>query len=479
MVSKNKNYDLSYHLRTIDDSKVRRLYKNIYEFAIAKFEGVESTFNSGNTYLRLNGKKFALLYAQKTKMAIDVEGDYSEYPVFKTIKRGSKFKDGKTINFHIYAESSEQEIRSLIEIAYRKKAGKKYQTKSGQRIIFFNIGWMKYYQGIPTDESDSIEGGGSFVDKHGFGYEIYNFQPYSGKLYGYVQPVTRDHKFNKGQIRIERLGASAGARSIDGVTVVFTAKSPKSGLRRIVGWYQNATVFRYRQTPPKESGRTYKGEEIGFYTIAEESNCTLLDEAFRDELDIEVPTGKDGMGESNVWYADKVQNKGFMKSVLEFLDFYSPDNEIEDMAYQQSINTSGEVSQLSGPVPRPSTSNVNHKQWKKDPSIARGVLRDSRYQCSVDPNHMTFKSKASSNDYMEAHHLIPMNQQEKYSVSLDVKGNIVCLCPTCHRLLHFGKNEAKLPVLKLLFDSKLIDLKSHGIDLVFEDFLEAYDIKNK
>lgn len=479
MASKNKNYNLNYHLQKIKDARVRRIYKNVYEYAHEELEDVTSTFNSGNTYLRHNGKKFAILYAQVKKMAIDVEGDYSDFPKFKTIKQGSKFKDGKTINFHINAGSSEEEAKSLVKIAYKNRARNKYHAKNDQRIIFFNIGWMKYYQGIPTDESDNIEGGGSFVKEHGYGFEIYNFQPYSGKLYGYVQPVTGKAKFSKGQIRIERLGALKSAESIDGVTVIFTGKSRKSGIRRIVGWYKNAIVFRYRQKPPKNSGRTFKGEDIGFYSIADESNCILLDEAFRDDLGIQIPTGKDGMGESNVWYADHKQNRDFVNSIFDLIDIYSPDNEIEDMAYQQSINTLGDVSQSTGPVPRPTTSSVSHKQWKKDASVARGVLKDSKYQCSVDPDHLTFISKASSNDYMEAHHLIPMNQQEKYSVSLDVRGNIVCLCPTCHRLLHFGTNKDKLPVLRLLFDAKLTELKSYGIEVSFRDIIGAYDIQKK
>ena len=66
------------------------------------------------------------------------------------------------------------------------------------RMIFLNVGWMKHYQGLSDDK---IRGGGSYIWKHGFGHEIMNFQPYRGRMYGYVQPSSET-------IDITRLGAS-------------------------------------------------------------------------------------------------------------------------------------------------------------------------------------------------------------------------------------------------------------------------------
>ena len=39
-------------------------------------------------------------------------------------------------------------------------------------------------------------------------------------------------------------------------------------------------------------------------------------------------------------------------------------------------------------------------------------------------------------DYIEAHHLIPMEYQGDFSVSIDVPENIISLCPNCHRAFH-------------------------------------------
>ena len=63
--------------------------------------------------------------------------------------------------------------------------------------------------------------------------------------YGYVQPPSREGKYTDAQIHIERLGAPRSAKEISGVTVIWTATNPNGGGRRVVGYYQNATVRRW------------------------------------------------------------------------------------------------------------------------------------------------------------------------------------------------------------------------------------------
>lgn len=41
-------------------------------------------------------------------------------------------------------------------------------------IIFFNTAWMERYEGL-VDNDKRIYGGGSFIEKNGYGVEIYNF----------------------------------------------------------------------------------------------------------------------------------------------------------------------------------------------------------------------------------------------------------------------------------------------------------------
>jgi len=175
------------------------------------------------------------------------------------------------------------------------------------RMIFFNIGWMKHYQGL---EGDSIEGGGSFVEEYDYPpCEVRNFQPYEGYMCGFVRVG--------GTIRIERLGASRRDESIDGVLVVWVAKSPSNGTV-VIGWFEDATVYRCCQSPPEASGRKREGrKEWGYRVSAEEKNCRLLPPAHRTLV---VPRGKGGIGQANLWYADKAANDAFRQKVRNFID---------------------------------------------------------------------------------------------------------------------------------------------------------------
>lgn len=92
-----------------------------------------------------------------------------------------------------------------------------------KKVIFFNIGWMSYYRGI-TD-NDSLKKGGKFTKENEYGYEIFNFLPFDGHMYGFVQPVSRKD-YLSGSINMARLGASK-QNSVDNVLSVWLATDPK------------------------------------------------------------------------------------------------------------------------------------------------------------------------------------------------------------------------------------------------------------
>ena len=110
-------------------------------------------------------------------------------------------------------------------------------------MIFFNIGWMEFYKG--QSAKDQIQGGGSYVQEEGMGHEVCNFAAHRGTVYGYVQPPKAKGQPGEGQIRIERIGGDQ-ADFVTNVLVVWTATRPEGGTV-VVGWYKNATVYRYYQ----------------------------------------------------------------------------------------------------------------------------------------------------------------------------------------------------------------------------------------
>lgn len=171
---------------------------------------------------------------------------------------------------------------------------------------------MDFYKGLI---SDTIRGGGKYVDLMGWGNEMFNFKKYSNYFYGYVQPkIDREHK-NPDTIKLEKMGASPADAKLSGVTVVWTARDPTNGGTYIIGWYKNATVYRHYQDPPKNSKRKYKNNSIGYFIKAKSADGKLLP---IDERIVPVQRRKKKwMGQSNVWYAQ--DNPGFIKVVKDYV----------------------------------------------------------------------------------------------------------------------------------------------------------------
>ena len=180
------------------------------------------------------------------------------------------------------------------------------------KIIFLNTGWMDFYKGIA---GDTITGGGKHVDNEGWGGEMFNFEPFESKVYGYVQPKIDKKYKNPCTIRLEKIGGSETDEKINNVTVVWTAHDPYNGGTYIVGWYKNATLFRYEQSSPKNSKRKYKNISLNYYATAKIKDATLLP---IDERVVNIRRQKkDWMGQSNVWYADK--NPDFIQTVKDYI----------------------------------------------------------------------------------------------------------------------------------------------------------------
>lgn len=180
------------------------------------------------------------------------------------------------------------------------------------KIIFLNTGWMHSYQGII---GDSIIGGGKHVTDEGWGGEMFNFKPFENKFYGYVQPKMDKKYNNPSTIKLERLGALKTEDKINNITVVWTATDPDNGGTYIIGWYKNATLYRYQQKSPKNSNRKYKNIPLNYYATTTRKDATLL---FIDKRNVQIRRQeKNWMGQSNVWYADK--NPEFVKVVKDYI----------------------------------------------------------------------------------------------------------------------------------------------------------------
>lgn len=117
------------------------------------------------------------------------------------------------------------------------------------------------------------------------------------------------------------------------------------------------------------------------------------------------------------------------------------------------------------------TKKNRRKYW-----AGKKVLEESGYTCFMGSEHKTFKTDQGT-DYMEAHHLIPFKYQKLFDYDIQVPANIVCLCPKCHRELHYGKR--RFQILKELYDQRSDALEEAKIGVKFEDLCRFYKLKRK
>jgi hypothetical protein len=183
------------------------------------------------------------------------------------------------------------------------------------KIVFFNIAWMKYYRGVTL--GDTPKHGGEYIEENGFGSEVYNFQPYNGKMYGFVEAG-----WNNGQklcnININMLGANSRDSRVSGILVVWVARHGDHPGTVVVGWYKNATIHRERQNAPEGSNRKLPdGGDAIYFAEADRHNCHLIPVSGRNFNIPRARSGQEGIGQKNIWYADSEFGKKVKSKVLE------------------------------------------------------------------------------------------------------------------------------------------------------------------
>lgn len=110
---------------------------------------------------------------------------------------------------------------------------------------------------------------------------------------------------------------------------------------------------------------------------------------------------------------------------------------------------------------------------RRNNNIINSVLLKSNFKCFFDENHITFPSSNRPN-YVEGHHIIPIALNDSFKDELDCEENVISLCPTCHKAMHYAKNEYKEKLLKIILN-KNKEFRKFNMDL--EDMKEIYFTK--
>ena len=70
----------------------------------------------------------------------------------------------------------------------------------------------------------------------------------------------------------------------------------------------------------------------------------------------------------------------------------------------------------------------------RNPKIAYLIKERAKYNCEIC-GCFPFKQK-NGNWYAEAHHILELSKSK-----IDLPSNMICVCPTCHRVIHYGTDE--------------------------------------
>ncbi|MGE7662658.1 HNH endonuclease [Peribacillus sp. NPDC097197] len=114
------------------------------------------------------------------------------------------------------------------------------------------------------------------------------------------------------------------------------------------------------------------------------------------------------------------------------------------------------------------------QKLKRNPLYSKRAIESAKYRCELDSIHELFISSRTGKNYVEAHHLIPMEYQDLFKKSIDVEANIISFCPLCHKKIHHAIFEEIKPMLEKMYLSRMDRLNQSGIDIKLQELFSYY-----
>ena len=275
------------------------------------------------------------------------------------------------------------------------------------QILVCRVAWMPYYR----SNRERAVGGGGFVDEGNVPHESLNFLPVDGAYYGYV-------KYRGRQLRIEHLGAARGDDSIGDVLVVFCAEHPASGDFLVVGWYNDATVYRHRiRRPNSRRWVSFTADEATL--VAESERCFRI-----PRTQDSPPSDIGGIGQINIWYGlneeeaqknEKVQS--FRKRLIAYVGGHGinqPPEEVSSVEWKQR--------RLSERLERRGNN--------------RRFIDCKGYRCEACNWSIDEEEQDVWGSSFELHHLTPVRELQENETREVRAEDFAVLCASCHRAIH-------------------------------------------
>ncbi|WZE72493.1 HNH endonuclease [Macrococcus sp. CCM 2573] len=133
---------------------------------------------------------------------------------------------------------------------------------------------------------------------------------------------------------------------------------------------------------------------------------------------------------------------------------------------------------INNPEKRPAPVIVNNiKRYKRNLLEVRKAKDSANYTCEFDNNHVTFQNSYDNKPFIEAHHLIPMATQGLFEYNIDFADNIICLCPNCHRRIHYGVKSDKIEMVQKFYKVRKGKIEYFNVDVKYNNLELFYNIK--
>lgn len=304
------------------------------------------------------------------------------------------------------------------------------------------------------------------------GHEYYNLiRNKDGKYYGYCPPYDNPN--------INKLGANKEDKYVEGVLIIYTKKFNGYSNREIIAFCTNARVYRKRRFD-KSLRREVEGDTASYTIVSDNMRDTDNDEKFI----IYIKKFNSWMFRRQRYYSGQypqldVEIIAYINRIIQ-----NPHLDNDDAAFQNSVNDAdiskyGDCADANKEAPT-YIGDKKSKMVAKKIGVSKRALINAEFKCELNPKHKTFITR-NNLPYMEGHHLIPCtpdNTDEFWNGNchrnIDCVENVVCLCPTCHRELHYGKWEDKKEKIERLYNERKKRLEKAGIKIGWKEMMGKY-----
>lgn len=140
----------------------------------------------------------------------------------------------------------------------------------------------------------------------------------------------------------------------------------------------------------------------------------------------------------------------------------------EDDAYQTEI-----IQSIFTPKPPKYVEVPSSIVQVRDPRLALERFEVAGFRCEFDRACRLFTSRATGRNFLECHHIIPMQFQADFGPSLDFLDNLIALCPYCHRAIHHAEVDLTRTILETILQPR--DALLGSLDLSPKRVFELYN----